>query len=58
MPKWLSSFLIIAGFLALVGLAFMPRNVEVAVTITDNSERTGAAPADHGAPAPIAGPED
>ncbi len=58
MPKWLSSFLIIAGFLALVGLAFLPRNVEVAVTITDNSERSGTAPADHGAPAPIANPED
>ena len=32
MPKWLSSFLIVIGFLALIGLAFLPRTIEVTVT--------------------------
>jgi hypothetical protein len=38
MPKWLSSTLIAIGFIALVILAFVPRNVEVNVTndIHDN----------------------
>lgn len=32
MPKWLSSLLITIGFIALVILAVLPRNVEVTVT--------------------------
>ncbi|MBL4619076.1 MAG: hypothetical protein JKX88_03120 [Marinicaulis sp.] len=32
MPKWLSSMMIVVGFLALIVLAFIPRNVEVTVT--------------------------
>ena len=34
MPKWLSAALIIIGFLALIGLAFLPRTIEVNVTTT------------------------
>ncbi len=38
MPKWLSSTLIVIGFLALVVVAILPRNVEVTVTtiVRDN----------------------
>ncbi|MBL4619154.1 MAG: hypothetical protein JKX88_03530 [Marinicaulis sp.] len=32
MPKWLSSILTVIGFLALIVLAFIPRNIEVVVT--------------------------
>ena len=32
MPKWLSSMLIIIGFLALVAMALLPRNIEVTVS--------------------------
>ena len=32
MPKWLSSFLIVIGFMALIGLAFLPRTIDVTVT--------------------------
>jgi len=56
--RWLSAMLIIAGFLALVGLAFLPRNLEVNVTITDNSTKNFRAPGGHSAPAPIADPEE
>ena len=39
MPKWLSSLLIVVGFLALVGLAFLPRTIEVnVVTNVDDSD--------------------
>lgn len=58
MPKWLSSLLITAGFLALVGLAFFPRIFELHIVITDNSTNTFGAPGDHSAPAPIAEPEE
>lgn len=37
MPKWLSALLIVAGFFALVGLAFLPRTINVNIEITDNS---------------------
>ena len=37
MPKWLSSLLIAIGFLALIVLAVLPRNVEVEVTVTSNN---------------------
>lgn len=51
MPRWLQSTLTVLGFLALVGLAFMPRFVEVNVVITDQSVHEHHGPADHGAPA-------
>lgn len=38
MPKWLSSTLIACGFFALVGLAFLPREIEV--TVTNNVKNT------------------
>jgi hypothetical protein len=40
MPKWLASILIVIGFLALVGLALVPRHFEI--TITTNVESTAA----------------
>ena len=40
MPKWLSSTLIAFGFFALVGLAFLPREVEVTVTNNIKSNAT------------------
>jgi hypothetical protein len=58
MPKWLSFLLITAGFFALVGLAFLPRVLEVHVVINDHSTNTFGAPGDHGAPAPIGPPEE
>jgi hypothetical protein len=50
--------LIVAGIFALVGLAFVPRFIEVNVVIADNSTSNLHAPADHSAPAPVAKPED
>lgn len=32
MPKWLSSTMIFIGFLALVAMAVLPRNIDVTVT--------------------------
>ncbi len=32
MPKWLSSLMIFIGFMALVAIAMLPRNIEVTVT--------------------------
>ena len=32
MPKWLSSLMIFIGFVALVAIALLPRNIEVTVT--------------------------
>ena len=40
MPKWLSSTLIACGFFALVGLAFLPREIEV--TVTNNVKNTSS----------------
>lgn len=37
MPKWVSVLLVIAGFFALIGLAFLPRVVEVNIEINDSS---------------------
>ena len=37
MPKWVSILLVVAGFFALVGLAFLPRVVEVNIEINDSS---------------------
>lgn len=37
MPKWVSILLVIAGFFALIGLAFLPRIVEVNIEINDSS---------------------
>ena len=33
MPKWLSSLMIVVGFLALIVLAILPRNVSVDVNV-------------------------
>jgi len=38
MPKWLSSLMIFIGFIALIVLALLPRNVEV--TVTTNVKET------------------
>jgi hypothetical protein len=38
MPRWLVSFIILVGFLALVGLAFLPRSIHVEVNV-DGSYR-------------------
>lgn len=40
MPKWLSSILILIGFIALVALAILPRNVEVTVTTNIKQDET------------------
>lgn len=45
MPRWLSSLLIVIGFLALVVLALAPRHITVIVDIDDASQRLSA---DHG----------
>ncbi|MEZ5919784.1 MAG: hypothetical protein R3C60_00375 [Parvularculaceae bacterium] len=57
MPKWLSSALITIGFLALVWLAFMPRNIEV--NVTTNVDERGATFNNGGSPlhAPPASPQ-
>jgi hypothetical protein len=56
MPKWLSSLLIVVGLLALIGLAFMPRNIEVTVITNVNDSDTTIVGGDydnsHTAPAP------
>lgn len=50
MPRWLSAFLIIVGFLALVAMALLPKNVSVNVTINaDGRDTTGR---EHAVPAP------
>jgi hypothetical protein len=38
MPRWLVSTIIVLGFFALIGLAFLPRNVTVNIEIIDQSE--------------------
>lgn len=40
MPKWLSSILIVIGFVALVALAILPRNVAVNVTTNIKQDET------------------
>lgn len=51
MPKWLSSTLIVIGFLALIALALLPRNVIVTVTTTtDHSVNMEAGDSIHAAP--------
>jgi hypothetical protein len=47
MPRWLSNLLIVLGFLALVGLAFLPRVVTVTVQVEDHSSHQHG-PADAG----------
>jgi hypothetical protein len=49
MPKWLSSMMIVVGFLALIVLAFLPRNVEVTVT-TNIIDAAELEPGDHNGP--------
>ncbi|MBY0423158.1 MAG: hypothetical protein K2Q06_12705 [Parvularculaceae bacterium] len=50
MPRWVSTTLIVIGFLALVGLAFVPRNVAVNVTI--NADDRDVSGHEHAEPAP------
>lgn len=38
MPKWLSSLMIFIGFIALIVLAILPRNLEI--NVTTNVEET------------------
>ena len=37
MPRWLTSFLIVVGFLALVAMALLPKSVSVNINISDNA---------------------
>lgn len=55
MPKWLSTTMIVIGFLALVGLAFFPRNVEINVTV--GIDERGASFVNDGNPFREAAPE-
>jgi hypothetical protein len=57
MPKWLSALLIVAGFFALVGLAFFPRTIEVNIEIIDNSRDEAHYPGPHDEAAPLSAPE-
>lgn len=51
MPRWLSAFLILVGFLALVAMALLPKNVSVNVTINaDDREVSGR---EHAVPEPL-----
>ena len=56
MPKWLSSILIVVGFLALIALAFLPRNIEITITTNNDNSDTlilnGDVDQSHTAPAP------
>lgn len=56
MPRWLSSFLIIVGFLAIVAMALLPKNVSVNVTINaDDRTVTGR---EHTEPPPSPAADD
>ncbi len=55
MPRWLSSFLIIVGFLALVAMAMLPKNVTVRIDINDSSMHETHRPAPHDRAAPPGG---
>ena len=50
MPKWLSSLLVTIGFLALVALAILPRNVEVTVTTNVQENSTVHKTVNHNGP--------
>ncbi len=50
MPKWLSSTLIVIGFLALVALALLPRNVSVTVVTVHTEDAALGAPINEPAP--------
>lgn len=40
MPKWLSSLIIFLGFIALIALALLPRNISVDVTTNVKNDTT------------------
>ena len=42
MPRWLASLMIFIGFIALIGLAFVPRQVTVIVDVDAINESAGA----------------
>jgi hypothetical protein len=52
-PKWVSILLIVAGFFAIVGLAFVPRVLEINIEINDSSTH-GVVGTPHAEPAPPA----
>jgi len=57
MPKWLSSSLIVIGFLALVALAILPKNITVIVDVDSDTAIHNETTVNHngpvaGAPAP------
>lgn len=51
MPRWLSAFLIVVGFLALVAMALLPKNVSVNVTI--NADDRDVSGREHSVPEPL-----
>lgn len=51
MGRALSIFLIIVGFLALIGLAFLPREVTVTINVEDSSRTVVESP-------PVDAPEE
>ena len=51
MPRWLSVFLIIVGFLAIVAMALLPKNVSVNVTI--NADDRVVSGREHAVPEPL-----
>ena len=56
MPRWLSAFLIIVGFLAIVVMALLPKNVSVNVTI--NADDRAISGREHAEPAPAPPPSE
>lgn len=55
MPRWLVSFIILVGFLALVALAFVPRTIEVNVNIDGSYRATSEETTNHNGPSDAAG---
>ncbi len=57
MPRWLSSLMILIGFLALVALAILPKNVTVIVDVDSQTEVENETTINHNGPVPLEGPE-
>jgi hypothetical protein len=56
MPRWLSSFLIVVGFLALVAMALLPKNVTVRIDVNDSSHHENRRYWPHDDPQPSGAP--
>jgi len=56
MPKWLSSTLIVIGFLALVALAIFPKNITVIVDIDSDAAVHNETTVNHNGPVAEAPP--